>query len=225
MPAPRAPLQRQTVTGMVADYITSKIISGEFAGGQSIRQDAIAAELGVSRIPVREALLQLEGEGLVVIKTHRGAVVADLSANDAIDLFDARQLLEPFLVKKAIEQASDEEIAAVGQALNAYEAAISRGNPEELSRLNWAFHTALIAPSRRTRSIAVVQTLFNSSDRYLRLQIEPLKAQTKALAEHQTIFDAYQARDASTTAKLVKKHIADASEDILGQLESHGLPG
>jgi DNA-binding GntR family transcriptional regulator len=218
---PKPLLQRQTVTAMVADYIASKIIAGDYPGGHQIRQEAIAAELGVSRIPVREALLQLEADGLVVIRTHRGAVVSDLSADDAIDLFDARLLLEPFLVRKAMARMTDEDIANVGRALQQYEDAIPRGDPKELSRLNWAFHTAILAPSMRPRSLAVLQTLYNSADRYLRLQIEPLKAQTKALHEHRDIFEAYRSRDVVATSKLLKKHVADAAEEIVSQLKNH----
>ncbi|MEP9387433.1 GntR family transcriptional regulator [Mesorhizobium sp. KR9-304] len=213
-------LQRQTVTAMVADYIASKIIGGDYPGGHQIRQEAIAAELGVSRIPVREALLQLEADGLVVIRTHRGAVVSDLSADDAIDLFDARLLLEPFLVRKAMARMSDEDISNAGRALKDYEDAIPRGDPKELSRLNWAFHIALLSPAMRPRSLAVVQTLYNSADRYLRLQIEPIKAQTKALHEHRDIFEAYRARDIVQTSKLLKKHVSDAAEEIVSQLKA-----
>lgn len=213
-------LQRQTVTAMVADYIASKIIGGDYPGGHQIRQEAIAAELGVSRIPVREALLQLEADGLVVIRTHRGAVVSDLSADDAIDLFDARLLLEPFLVRKAMARMSDDDVANAGRALKDYEDAIPRSDPKELSRLNWAFHVALLSPSMRPRSMAVVQTLYSSADRYLRLQIEPIKAQTKALDEHRDIFEAYRSRDIVLTSKLLKKHVADAADEIVSQLKA-----
>ncbi|MBN9272851.1 MAG: GntR family transcriptional regulator, partial [Mesorhizobium sp.] len=112
-PVAASPRRRQTVSAMVADHIAGKIIGGEYPGGHQIRQEAIAAELGVSRIPVREALLQLEADGLVVIRTHRGAVVSELSAEDAVDLFEARLQLEPFLVGKAIERVSDGGIAEV----------------------------------------------------------------------------------------------------------------
>lgn len=218
-PAAASPLRRQTVTAMVADHIAGKIIGGEYPGGHQIRQEAIAAELGVSRIPVREALLQLEADGLVVIRTHRGAVVSELSAEDAVDLFEARLQLEPFLVGKAIERVSDAGIADAEASMRAYERAIARGDdPKELSRLNWAFHTALLEPAGRPRSMAVVQTLFNSADRYLRLQIEPAKAQAKALREHRELFEAFQRRDAAETARLLARHIADAAGEIAAQL-------
>src|SRR5689334_19791540 len=95
-PIPELGVKRDTVTSTVASLIRQRIISGEFPGGHQIKQEAVASELGVSRIPVREALVQLESEGLVVIHTHRGAVVAELTIDDAVDIFDSRLLLEPF---------------------------------------------------------------------------------------------------------------------------------
>ncbi len=73
-------LKRRTVTSDVADVIRQQIIDGTYKGGEQVRQEALAAELGVSRIPVREALLQLEAEGPLQVHTHRGAMVAALSA-------------------------------------------------------------------------------------------------------------------------------------------------
>src|SRR5580765_1714679 len=95
-------IKRQTVTGSVAEELRRRIVGGKYVGGDQIRQEALAAELGVSRIPIREALLQLEAEGLVVIHTHKGAIVASLTPEDAADLFEARLLVEPVVVKKAV---------------------------------------------------------------------------------------------------------------------------
>ncbi len=219
-PDPSSLLKRKTVADSVAEYITTKIVTGAYPGGSPVRQEAIAAELGVSRIPVREALLQLEAEGLIVNRPHRGAVVADLSVEDAIELFDARVLLEPHLVKVAIGNLTDEDLANVAAILKQYEDGVAaHREAAELSRLNWAFHAALLTPAHRPRTMALVQTLYNSADRYLRLQIEPLAAQAKALEEHRVIFDAYARRDAALTARLLKLHIRDAAEEIIEQIE------
>jgi DNA-binding GntR family transcriptional regulator len=213
-------LKRKTVADSVAEYITSKIVTGAYPGGSPVRQEAIAAELGVSRIPVREALLQLEAEGLIVNRPHRGAVVADLSVEDAIELFDARVVLEPHIVKVAIANLTDADLTSVSAILKEYEEGVAgHRDPAELSRLNWAFHAALLEPARRPRTMALIQTLYHSADRYLRLQIEPLTAQSKALDEHRVIFDAYSKRDASLTSRLLKAHIRDAAEDIIQQIE------
>jgi DNA-binding GntR family transcriptional regulator len=142
-------IKRHTVTGSVAEELRRRIVSGEYEGGEQIRQEAVAAELGVSRIPIREALLQLESEGLVVIHTHKGAVVASLSPEDAIDLFEARLILESMLVKKAIEAATLADVAHIAACLAEYEKAVKNGaDPETLSRLNWAFHTAMYQGKR-----------------------------------------------------------------------------
>jgi len=219
-PDPNSLLKRKTVADSVAEYITSKIVTGAYPGGSPVRQEAIAAELGVSRIPVREALLQLEAEGLIVNRPHRGAVVADLSVEDAIELFDARVVLEPHIVKVAIANLTDDDIARIAAILKDYEEGVAnRRDAAELSRLNWAFHSALLAPSSRPRTMSLLQTLYNSADRYLRLQIEPLAAQAKALDEHRLIFDAYCKRDAALTSRLLKAHIRDAAEEIIEQIE------
>src|SRR5262244_3949246 len=134
-------IKRPTVTGSVAEELRRRIVTGEYLGGEQIRQEAVAEELGVSRIPIREALLQLESEGLVVIHTHKGAVVASLTPDDAVDLFEARLLLEPTMVRKAVEAASAADVAQVGASLGEYERAVKGGaDPEALSRLNWSFH-------------------------------------------------------------------------------------
>ena len=212
-------IKRQTVTGSVAEELRRRVVSGEYAGGDQIRQEAVATELGVSRIPIREALLQLEAEGLVVIHTHKGAIVASLTSADAADLFEARLLVEPAVVKKAIEMATPADIARVRACLNEYEkAAKGGGDPETLSRLNWAFHTAMCEPAGRPRMVSILLSLYTATDRYLRLQINRTGAKTKALADHRAIFEAYQSRKAAAASHLIKAHIASAYEDVMRHL-------
>jgi len=217
--SPSPIIKRQTVTGSVAEELRRRIVSGEYAGGDQIRQEAVAAELGVSRIPIREALLQLEAEGLVVIHTHKGAIVASLTREDAADLFEARLLIEPIVIRKAVATATPADIAHVRACLNEYEkAAKGGGDPEILSRLNWTFHTAMCEPARRPRMTWILLSLYTATDRYLRLQINRTGAKAKALADHRAIFEAYQSRKAATAGKLIKAHIAGAYEDVMRHL-------
>jgi DNA-binding GntR family transcriptional regulator len=212
-------IKRQTVTSSVAEELRRRIISGRYAGGEQIRQEAVAAELGVSRIPIREALLQLEAEGLVVIHTHKGAMVAALSVEDAIDLFEARLVLESILLKKAVTAASGDDVARIGRCLFEYERAVSNGaEPEMLSRLNWAFHTAMCEPARRPRMMAILLSLYAATDRYLRLQIDRPEAKAKALDDHRAIFEAFKARRSGSASKLIKAHITGAYYDVMARL-------
>ncbi|GAA5543590.1 GntR family transcriptional regulator [Brucella sp. NBRC 113783] len=217
-------IKRQTVTSSVLDLLRDRIISGFYEGGHQIRQEAIADEVGVSRIPVREALVQLEAEGLVVIHTHKGAVVAKLTADDAIDIFEARLMLEPFILQKSMDQARDEDVARVWNAFHDYEKAlVGDQGPAALSQLNWAFHTALSLPANRPRSLSVLSSLYNSADRYLRLQIDAKAAQTKALAEHKELAEYFAEAKHSAAQKLLKKHITDARDDVIRGLEHRKL--
>lgn len=214
-------LTRRTLTEQAADHIASKIISGAYPGGSQIRQDAIASELGLSRIPVREALLKLEADGLVNIISHRGAVVAELTAEDAVDLFEARALLEPHLLRIAIKSATEENIRTIESVHDQYTATVENsGDPETLSHLNWELHSSLLGPSKRRRSLALVASLHSSADRYLRLQIKPEAAQRKAIKDHRAILDAYRVGNASEAARVFKKHIVEASREILKVLKA-----
>ena len=212
-------IKRQTVTGAVADELRRRIVVGEYKGGDQIRQEAVAMELGVSRIPVREALLQLEAEGLVAIHTHRGAIVASLSVDDAIDLFEARALLEPMIVRRAAELAEPDDIARIQASLDRYEKAVRDDvSPNVLSALNWELHTALCEPARRPRTVQMLLSLYTATDRYLRLQIRRPDAKTQALEDHRAIFDAYRQRKGATVARLVRRHITSAYNDVIRRL-------
>ena len=204
----------------MAEELRRRIVSGRYAGGEQIRQEAVAAELGVSRIPIREALLQLEAEGLVVIHTHKGAMVASLSVEDAIDLFEARLVLESILLKKSVAAANGEDVARIGRCLVDYERAVRNGSePETLSQLNWAFHTAMCEPARRPRMMSILLSLYAATDRYLRLQIDRPEAKVKALDDHRAIFEAFKTKRSATASKLIKAHITGAYDDVMARLK------
>ena len=212
-------LQRPTITSMVAENIANRIISGELKGGEQLRQEAIAKELGVSRVPVREALLQLEAEGLVTIQTHRGAIVSKLSREDAVDILETREALELLLLQKAIDIATVADRERVAQAMAAYDRAIEFGyGPEQLSQLNWDLHLAMMEPTGRVRSIALLKSLYSSLDRYLQLQIVPLEAQKRAVKDHHAIVAAYEAGDKNRFLDLSRSHIRNAARDVLKRL-------
>src|SRR5918997_1165848 len=107
-PAPaRKSLQHRTISAAVAEELRRRIVDGEFSAGFQLRQDALASEFGVSRIPVREALMQLEAEGLVKIHPHRGAIVSELSTEEVHELFELRALLEPRLLKASAKHLTE----------------------------------------------------------------------------------------------------------------------
>ena len=216
-------IKRQTVTGSVAEELRRRIVGGQYVGGDPIRQEALASELGVSRIPIREALLQLEAEGLVVIQTHKGAVVASLTVEDATDLFEARLVLEAEVLKKATAASTPQDVERIEECLAQYETAIKNGaDPETLSRLNWAFHTAMCEPAARPRSVAILMSLYTATDRYLRLQIDRPEAKSRALKDHRALLAAYRQKKPALVVSLIKDHIAGANRDVMARLVARG---
>src|SRR5262245_34547634 len=101
-------IQRETLAKTLTRLLRDKIPAGDYPEGQQLRQDALAIEFGISRIPVREALRQLEAEGLVSFYPHRGAVVSSLSLQEIEELFDVRAVLEPDLLRRAISNLTED---------------------------------------------------------------------------------------------------------------------
>lgn len=165
------PVPRLTVAGATVQALRAKIMAGELPAGVPIRQDDLAAELGVSRIPVREALRQLEAEGLVVLHPHRGAVVSSFSIEEIAELFELRAIIEPDLLRRAIPCLTRNDVERARQVLEAYESALVSGDSRQWGTLNWQFHSILYAPARRPRSMTILQNLNQHCDRYIRMQL------------------------------------------------------
>lgn len=167
------PVKRQTVTSAIVDALRERILNFEIPEGHALRQDGLATEFGVSRIPVREALLQLEGEGLITLSAHKGFSVTELSLDDIQDLFDLRTLIEVDLLRRAIPHMTQRDIDKAREILKTFDPALEAGTHErDWGRLNWELHSALLAPANRPRAMRVLQNLHRHADRYTRLELK-----------------------------------------------------
>ena len=104
-------VQRKTISTQVADALRQKILSGEYSDNFQLRQEHIAAEFGVSRIPVREALHQLHSEGFVTLVSHKGAVVSSVSMDEILELYDLRARIETWLLGLAVPRMGEADLA------------------------------------------------------------------------------------------------------------------
>jgi DNA-binding GntR family transcriptional regulator len=213
------PIRRQTVTGMTVDAIRERILRGYYPEGEPLRQDAIGAELGVSRIPVREALRQLEAEGLVTFNPHRGAVVSTLSLKQIQELFELRADIEGDLIRRAIPHMTAEDHARASEILDAYDVALHRGQVPVWGALNWQFHSTLYAPADRELTMSIVNKLHQHSDRYLRMQLALTHGETRAREEHRAIAAAARKSDTAKAARLLRDHIIGAGRALVTFLE------
>ena len=211
-------LQRQTVASMTLDAIRDGILHGAYAEGEPLRQDALADELGVSRIPIREALRQLETEGLVTFNPHRGAIVSSLSLAEIEEVFDLRAFIEPDLMRRAMPRLTSHQLDQADEVLDRYAVALRTGDVAKWGELNWQFHASLYAPAERPITMGIVQRLHQQSDRYLRMQLALTHGETRANDEHRAIAAAARAHDTKRACQLVRDHIAGAGRSLIAFL-------
>lgn len=218
--ADNLPIERQTVTGLTRDAIRDRILRGGYPAGEPLRQDAIAEQLGVSRIPVREALRLLEAEGLVTFNPHRGAVVSTLSLAEIEELYELRAQIETDLLLRAMPHISDEQIARAEEVLDTYDASLTRGQVAGWGGLNWKFHSTLYAPANRPVTMGIVHRLHQHTDRYSRMQLALTHGEQRAITEHRQITAAIRRRNHKRATALLRRHILGAGRALLAFLNA-----
>ena len=222
MTASSSYIPRQSLTSAVAEKLRDKIVRGEIGEGEQLRQDAIANEFQVSRIPVREALRQLEAEGLITIIPHRGAVVSSLSPNDIEEVFEMRALLEGEVLRSSVPNLTEADFDKAEQILRRYEEALwTEENVGRWGRLNWEFHSALYAGAARPQFMSVIRTLNYNGERYIRLQIYLTRAMERAKQEHRMLLDLCRARNVAGAVELLHRHIRFAGKSLRDFVEQH----
>ncbi|MCI0713230.1 MAG: GntR family transcriptional regulator [Chloroflexi bacterium] len=208
----------------VYDRLRREIINGKFSSGEPLRQDQIAHDYGVSKIPVREALVQLEAEGFVEMFSGRGAFVARLSVAQAEEIYVIRVALEPILLERAIPLTMETDWLRMGGILAAVEA-------KELSFHQWhtldnEFHTALYSRAEFSKVKKLVANTHSNLARYYRIY-ETLGSDFRAVgeAEHKVILAACKANDIPTAVNTLTEHLKRASARLLEALRSDEASG
>ncbi|MEM1189709.1 MAG: GntR family transcriptional regulator [Pseudomonadota bacterium] len=204
-----------TISQAVAASIREKILNREIGGGEPLRQDAIAKSFGSSIIPVREALRQLEAEGLVKLHPRRGAVATKLTLDKALDWIHLRRLIESELIGQAIDHITAEDLERAEKILDDFEADLdAHRRIDDWSATNWAFHSALYAPARRPETMKVLETLHRKCDRYVRLQLLSGDHVARAKAEHRQLVELCRKRDKRGAKALMRQHTAGVEADL-----------
>ena len=197
---------------LIANALRNAILQGRYKANQPLRQDHIAQELGVSKIPLREALVQLKAEGLVSFMPNRGAVVTELSANEVDQIFTMRIALETKALERAIPNLSSADFIRAKSVLEILEKEKDR---TQWSELNWEFHATLYQASQMPRLLNTIETLHNNVTRYLIIYLDRLSAQDISQKEHLAIFTACQKRNIDVAIKQLTNHIHKASKRLM----------
>jgi DNA-binding GntR family transcriptional regulator len=214
-------IKRQGLPETLAESLRERILNGEFQEGEALIQDAIAREYDVSRMPVREALRQLEASGLVALHLHKGAVVTALPEEEILELFELRARLEGDVLTYAIAKLTDEQLEASSAILSDLESAYRQRDIANWGRLNWEFHRSLYVASLRVRTLAILEGINLQTDRYIRLQLLLTGAIADAEEEHREILRLCTLRDTGRAVPYLRTHILNAGRDLMGALRAH----
>ncbi|WP_024301808.1 GntR family transcriptional regulator [Pseudogulbenkiania sp. MAI-1] len=218
------PIKRQTLTSAVTESLRQRILSGEFADGQQLRQEALSNEYGVSRVPVREALRQLEAEGLIQIIDHKGALVSKLSLDDVLELLEIRAMLESSLLRAAIPRQTKADLAMAADTLKQFEIALQTNDIRHWGELNSRFHLALYRAAKRPNTLALIEQLHNKTDRYTRMQILFTQTMERAHEEHTKLLELCREGAAEEAAEFIRVHILSAGHALESYLKNQGAP-
>ena len=196
----------QTMQEAVLQELRRRIHDGELRPGTVIRVDAVAGALGVSRIPVREALMVLEGEGLVTHRPHVGFTVPSLTAEELEEIYFVRALLEDEALRRALENTTDADRAAAREACRAAEDALHHGQLNAFSDNGRRFHEALLVPCRMPRLLRLLAGLWEATESYRAANRLDRSGQEILQAEHQIMLDAFVAGDEQRLIEAAEQH-------------------
>ncbi|MBP6117185.1 MAG: GntR family transcriptional regulator [Neisseriaceae bacterium] len=210
----------KTRTEYVANQLRDRILRGDIKGGSPIRQDAIAAEFGVSRIPVREALLLLKAEGLVDFVPYKGAYATELSTHKITELFHLRCLIECDVLVQAIPLMTEASLAKAETLLAKYDQALATEQDVNLwSEYNFAYHMALYECADLPESLNLIESLNTLCSRYIRMQLLYTQKIKKAVKEHHQLLHLCRDKNIEAARALLEQHIVEAGESIIQLLK------
>ncbi|MCM2678870.1 GntR family transcriptional regulator [Echinimonas agarilytica] len=205
----------KTRTEFVIAHLRERILSGELPAGAALRQAALADYMGVSRIPIREALLQLEAEGLVEFEPHKGATVASMTQSQVDELFELRALIECDLLKRAIPFMTQDDILAAEQHLDVMEQSWHKDDAIAIwSDMNMEFHNRLYRAANRPDTMEMVRSLNHQSGRYVRMNLLLTGAKPRSESEHRQLVTLCKEGQSTEACALLKRHILDSATEI-----------
>ncbi|WP_308797807.1 GntR family transcriptional regulator [Agromyces silvae] len=197
----------ESSSAFAARVIRDAILTGAFEPGAVVPQTTIAEQLGMSRIPVRDALRQLESEGLVSIPTNRTARVAKLDVAEFVEVYDLREMVEPYAVRKSTTLLTDAQLDRLETLANMFDARAD--SPEEVLRIDREFHMLTMSAAPGLRVQRMISELQNASQHFRRAynMLAREHARGPISAEHHGLVDALRSRDGSRAGAIALTHL------------------
>lgn len=199
-------------------YLKSKVLSGDFDRGERLTEIHMARQLGVSRTPIREALLKLEAEGLIKQHASRGFCVARDSREEMEDLFDIRAALEGYAVRLICQRISEETIRRLYESIALAQDAVDRRKIDEVFEYNTQFHDELHElVVHRPRFHSLMADMRKYVLRYRKDSLHYLEGARKTIDGHRKILLALTLKDPDLCERVVREHVEEARQEALGK--------
>ncbi|WP_353646585.1 GntR family transcriptional regulator [Mesorhizobium sp. WSM2239] len=179
---------------------------GRYKPGDRLIPEEIAAEIGMSRMPVREAFRRLASDGLVILRPNRGCVVAGLTVDELYEIFEIRSVLEGLAVRLAMPRIDEEELEDLERLLDRMERAGQSGSSDWVVR-HQEFHGRICALSQRPKLIHQISALHAVIEPYMRIWFDYIKKPLSAREEHAAVIAALRSGDAGHAEQVVQDHI------------------
>jgi DNA-binding GntR family transcriptional regulator len=208
----RAARPEKGLPHLIHEQLRSEILNGTLAAGAQLRQEALAERFSASRIPVREALRQLEAEGLVTYELNRGAVVTEMSVAQICEMLEVRIALECHAARLGVPNMVQHDFQTMQDILDAYSASEDLA---EWAEYNRRFHLALCAPANNRSLRRLIEQFCLNTDRYAHLVMSLATGKDAPQHDHYQILDACRARDADRVAQLLEQHIVETRNNLL----------
>ena len=211
-------------SAFAVERLRELIFSGELSAGSNHLETELAVRLGMSRTPVREAALTLEGQGLLEVRARKGVRILPISIRDMEEIYDVLTVLESAVAAQAAKCGyTDADLAMLGQTISDMEAALSKEDREAWAAADDQFHTELVRLGGNTRVMSIVTRMADQVRRAkaVTLHMRPLPLQSNE--DHRDVLDAIRAGDAARAQSIHQAHRAAAKETLMQLLKQNRL--
>jgi DNA-binding GntR family transcriptional regulator len=211
-------LERQTTAQLAYRYLRDAIHQGQFEPGQHLDPKWIAGQLGISRMPVREAMIRLETEGFISVNPYQGAEVIRLSADQVEEIYLVRVCLEGLATRYAAERLNQEHLAILRGIVMEMEDGLATNNYSEYQPLNRRFHLMLYEAAGIQLLQRIVLDLWDKAELYRNRFLSMPERASSIIREHRSILDALEAGDGIRAEQAMEQHLSAAKSALLARL-------
>lgn len=206
---------------VIEERLRGAILDGRLAPGMALRQQELATLFGVSRMPVREALRQLEAQGLLEVVAHKGAVVAPLIGEDAVETYELREMLETEALRQSIPLLDANDIALARDYIRQLE---NETRHSEIGRLNRLFHMTLYSKARSKKLLRLIDNELCQEERFLRFHLSSMGLGKLTQDDHNGLVDAANDKAIEDAVAILHRHLSNALKTIRGYLDKQPKP-